>query len=132
MRRDKLARECKPDTARGCSRLLPLGHRGDRFGHPGAIVGHDDLHPPRIAVGVQEHPAVAAPAQSAPPPTRGSTAGAAPASPAPAELASNAAPLTPPAEQPTGAVATAAGPGHIDTLSAPAVTPPGLAKLSER
>ena len=42
------------------------------------------------------------------------------------------APLTPPAEQPTGAVASAAGPGHIDTLSAPAVTPPGLAKLSEK
>ena len=30
------------------------------------------------------------------------------------------------------AVASAAGPGHIDTLSAPAVTPPGLAKLSEK
>lgn len=42
------------------------------------------------------------------------------------------APLTPPAEQPTGAVASAAGPGHIDMLSAPAVTPPGLAKLSEK
>lgn len=54
----------------------------------------------RTVQALAQHPAVAAPAQSAPPPTRGSTAGAAPASPAPAELASNAAPLTPPAGPP--------------------------------